>query len=539
MWPAGVLRHEASAKVAPVIDLRLALEADAGHWTSIDAPVVLSSSLAPGQSFGWKKLDVTGQDAFLGVLNLSAILFVQRDKGIRWQTLAGPEVTQETVQKFFALDDGLGETAERLRIAWAERCPRLAQVAQSLPGLCVLQQDMVETIFGFICSQNNNVSRICLLMDRLRAKFGQVLCSIAAGIDAQADGDLAVLREFNNHRKLYAFPRIEQLASASESSLKSLGLGYRAAYVRAAAKTLLQKDGKSLKWLEDCRHHSPDLKTMDPLQAEEPEALRLQRLEIRKELCRLPGVGPKVADCIALFALKQHGAVPVDVHVWRIVTRDYDPALREAKSLNPAVYERVGDAFRRRFGAVFAGWAHSLLFGAEFGALRAKLPAKVLEEMDHYRDEEKLAKTRKKILSDQVCGGRPTMQANEGPVRLQEAKRSSEGLLLVLTQASHPLANDFDLEGTPAAVEELTAVYSQPEHGGGRAERVQGRIENREKCSSALGELEPEIRKGVWLLRYLPGEDMLAAEGRRHSRPPGRKAQERARHEEFHRVASF
>lgn len=394
MWPAGVLRHEARAKVAPVVDLRVALQADAGHWTSIDAPVVLSSCLAPGQSFGWKKLNVTGQDAFLGVLNMSAVIFVQREKGIQWQTLAGPGVTRETVQKFFALDDGLHETAERLRIAWAKRCPRLAQVAQSLPGLCVLQQDMVETIFGFICSQNNNVSRICLLMDRLRAKFGQVLCCIAAGVDAQADGDLAVLREFNNHRKLYAFPSIERLASASESSLKSLGLGYRAAYVRAAAKTLLQKDGQSLKWLEDCRHHSLDLKTMDPLQAEEPDALRLRRLEIRKELCRLPGVGPKVADCIALFALKQHGAVPVDVHVWRIVTRDYDPALREAKSLTPAVYERVGDAFRRRFGAVFAGWAHSLLFGAEFGALRAQLPAKMLEEMDQYRDEEKLAKTR-------------------------------------------------------------------------------------------------------------------------------------------------
>ena len=37
-------------------------QADAGHWTSIDAPVVLSSCLAPGQSFGWKKLNVTGQD---------------------------------------------------------------------------------------------------------------------------------------------------------------------------------------------------------------------------------------------------------------------------------------------------------------------------------------------------------------------------------------------------------------------------------------------------------------------------------------------
>lgn len=29
--------------------------------------------------------------------------------------------------------DGLRETAERLRIAWAKRCPRLAQVAQSSP----------------------------------------------------------------------------------------------------------------------------------------------------------------------------------------------------------------------------------------------------------------------------------------------------------------------------------------------------------------------------------------------------------------------
>ena len=99
---------------------------------------------------------LTGEDAFLGVLNMSAVIFVQREKGIQWQTLAGaacsnpsprpchvgdnfellecipgslivlvlqsicwkltlrtpvslmlegPEVTQETVQKFFALDD--------------------------------------------------------------------------------------------------------------------------------------------------------------------------------------------------------------------------------------------------------------------------------------------------------------------------------------------------------------------------------------------------------------------------------------------------
>lgn len=32
---------------------------------------------------------LTGEDAFLGVLNMSAVIFVQREQGIQWQTLAG------------------------------------------------------------------------------------------------------------------------------------------------------------------------------------------------------------------------------------------------------------------------------------------------------------------------------------------------------------------------------------------------------------------------------------------------------------------
>ncbi|CAE8606943.1 unnamed protein product, partial [Polarella glacialis] len=113
-------------------------------------------------------------------------------------------------------------------------------------------------------------------------------------------------------------------------------------------------------------------------------ATRRRRFQVRAALCRLPGVGPKVADCVALFALGQHDCVPVDVHVWRIATRDYEPALRRAKSLTPAVYEQVGDAFRSRFGH-FAGWAHSLLFGAELaGPLRSRLPGALLADMDSF-----------------------------------------------------------------------------------------------------------------------------------------------------------
>lgn len=90
-----------------------------------------------------------------------------------------------------------------------------------------------------------------------------------------------------------------------------------------------------------------------------------------------PGVGRKVADCVALFALDQHGAVPVDTHVWNIACRHFDPGLKasaasasgqntllltpadvqDAKSLTPSVYAKVGDEFRRRLGP-YAGWAH-------------------------------------------------------------------------------------------------------------------------------------------------------------------------------------
>lgn len=35
-------------------------------------------------------------------------------------------------------------------------------------------------------------------------------------------------------------------------------------------------------------------------------------------LSTLPGVGPKVAACVALFSLDQHHAIPVDTHVWQV-----------------------------------------------------------------------------------------------------------------------------------------------------------------------------------------------------------------------------
>ena len=49
------------------------------------------------------------------------------------------------------------------------------------------------------------------------------------------------------------------------------------------------------------------------------ESLRKLQLQmVIDSLCTLPGIGLKVASCIALFSLDQHHAIPVDTHVWRV-----------------------------------------------------------------------------------------------------------------------------------------------------------------------------------------------------------------------------
>ena len=45
--------------------------------------------------------------------------------------------------------------------------------------------------------------------------------------------------------------------------------------------------------------------------------------EAREELMRLPGVGPKVADCVLLFGYGKGEAFPADVWIKRAMSRLY------------------------------------------------------------------------------------------------------------------------------------------------------------------------------------------------------------------------
>lgn len=113
----------------------------------------------------------------------------------------------------------------------------------------------------------------------------------------------------------YAFPTPDQLAPEDvEQQLRELGFGYRAGYVQKSCQLLLDLAGE---------HKVTPAQYLESLAG-------LPYPEAREALRQFVGVGPKVADCIALFGLAMDHVVPVDTHVWQIAVRDYQVRVVES-----------------------------------------------------------------------------------------------------------------------------------------------------------------------------------------------------------------
>jgi N-glycosylase/DNA lyase len=244
-------------------------------------------------------------------------------------------------------------------------------IVEALPGMRILRQPPVECLFSFICSSNNNISRITLMLEKLRQRYGTKI-NVNDALSSPISSSLSS-SSFESSQTIstfYSFPTVEALSAASEEDLRGLGLGYRAKFVRATAIALSSKGGEE--FLMSLRSKP--------------------RKEVQVALLEFVGVGMKVADCVALFSLDQSDCIPVDTHVWNIACCYFDRTLVNHKSLTPTVYEKVGDIFRTRYGASHAGWAHSLLFAAELPSFRSKLPSGMQSEMTQFKDDEKARK---------------------------------------------------------------------------------------------------------------------------------------------------
>ena len=130
------------------------------------------------------------------------------------------------LRDYFQLDEPL----RPLYSQWAAADRRMATVAEVVPGMRVLRQDPAECLFSFICSSNNNIGRIGGMLQNLRAMYGTPIPTVGAPVGAPAEAEAAEPEPEPD--RYYTFPSVQSLAAASDAELRSLGMGYRADYIR-------------------------------------------------------------------------------------------------------------------------------------------------------------------------------------------------------------------------------------------------------------------------------------------------------------------
>jgi len=265
-----------------------------------DEPVLLAPTLLGGQSFRFRAIG----DAFAGVVEGDLWTLATAPGGLAWTSAR--RRGRARLARYLGLDGSYPAALERL-----SQDPVLAPVVARHAGLRVLRQEPWETLVAFVTSANNHVPRIEGILARLAEAAGE----------PRDDGEVPY----------HAFPDADAVARLGERRLVSLGFGYRAPYVRATARAVARGD---------C-----DL-----------EALREASCgEAREALLALPGVGPKVADCVALFGLGHGEAFPVDRWIARAVADRFFEAGEAPRDLKAFALARWGSD---------AGLAQQFLFHA-------------------------------------------------------------------------------------------------------------------------------------------------------------------------------
>jgi len=226
-------------------------------------------TLTGGQAFRWVKKQ---ENLYFGIAGNRAVTAEITNSGIKligaknkdlpfWQNYFDIKTDYDEIIRCFSQDEILRKACKYAR------------------GLRHLRQEPFETLISFIISQNNNITRIRGIIERLCALFGEKI-----------------------NDNCFAFPTAKALAGLSEADLAPLKAGYRARYIIHAAETVEKGE--------------VDLNSLYNMQTD----------AARRELLKITGVGEKVADCVLLFAYRK-ATFPKDVWIKRAMSEFYPNGL--------------------------------------------------------------------------------------------------------------------------------------------------------------------------------------------------------------------
>lgn len=211
-----------------------------------------------GQCFRWNRI---GEFSYIGVVRDKVIIVSQNSDVV---TLKG--ITLSDFEDYFIdyFDLKLDYCKIKQELSKINETLRLACEYSS--GIRILRQEPWETLCSFIISQNNNIPRIKSIIEKLCQNYGKKI--------------------YNN---FFTFPAPEILANVAAEDFRALGCGFRDKYILDAAKKVASR-----------------LVDLDKLHI-------LPIDEARRELIKIKGVGPKVAECVLLYGIHRLEAFPIDV----------------------------------------------------------------------------------------------------------------------------------------------------------------------------------------------------------------------------------
>ena len=261
----------------------------------IEMDVRLDPTLGCGQAHRWIKKG----EIWEGVLGDDIISLEQTDDGFECTGTSD----RKRILDYFRADDDIGKIYSEM----SETDEYLAKLIKGCPGMRILRQDPWECIATYLLATNANVKRIGMMVESVCREFGRDLGG------------------------RYSFPTPDEILAKKEC-ICNCRLGYRdQRFIELACRV---KDG--------------DI---------DPEGIKkLDYEDCIETLLTINGVGPKVADCIALFAYGHLEAFPIDARIGKVLKNIYG---------QEGSYAKLSAYSREKFGR-YAGYAQEFLYHAEF-----------------------------------------------------------------------------------------------------------------------------------------------------------------------------
>jgi len=205
-------------------------------------------------------------------------------------------ISKENFSSFFRLDDNYKSILSAL-----QQDKTVGAAIAAYPDLRLLRQDTWECLVSFLCSSATNIPRIKRDLNNIAQAFG-----------SEKEG-------------VHLFPEIGEINNVEK--LRKCGTGFRATYIHAVNNIVTTSFLHKLK--------------------------KLRYEDAHAALMELPGVGPKIADCVLLFSCDHLSAFPIDTWMQKVLVEHYGKRKK--------TYEHLSAFARGRFGE-HAGYAQQFLY---------------------------------------------------------------------------------------------------------------------------------------------------------------------------------